>query len=82
MSQDLCIKKSLQGISELCGRAFCKYIAQNNRTVFASYIDYPRKCPGAVLQGCCLCTLHSSASQEALGNCGNKGCIIYAKPNA
>lgn len=41
MSQDLCIKESLQGINELCGGAFCKYIAQNNRTILLVTLIIP-----------------------------------------
>lgn len=41
MTQDLCIKKSLQGINELCGGAFCKYIAQNNHTILLVTLTIP-----------------------------------------
>ena len=42
MSQDLCIKESLQGINELRGGAFCKYIAQNNRTILLVTMIIPQ----------------------------------------
>lgn len=41
MTQDLCIKESLQGINELCGGAFCKYIAQNKRTILLVTLIIP-----------------------------------------
>lgn len=85
MSQDLCIKKPLQGTNELRGRAFCKYIVQNNHTILLVTLIIPQNvlepCYRAVV--CVLYTLQllrkyweSVATEDALFKLNPMHCYV------